>query len=105
MQLKPLSIVSFGLAVLTTLPAVAQQQTTPPLSSAVTMQRLQGVWVEGPGYDIKYGADYETCAARCLATQKCMMIEYYRPEKKCNMYDARRPTKAGGSSNVAVKTP
>lgn len=68
-----------------------------------TMHRLPGVWVEGPGYDVKYGADFNACAARCLAATKCVMIEYYRPEKKCNLYDGRRPTKPGGSSDVAVK--
>lgn len=68
------------------------------------MQRLSGVWVDGPGYDIKYGADYDTCAKRCAAEAKCQMIEYYRPEKKCNMYDAHRPTLKGGSSNVAIKS-
>ena len=46
------------------LSASAQQ----PLSAAAaarSMQRLSGVWVDGPGYDIKYGADYDTCAKRC----------------------------------------
>ena len=82
--------------------SLAQQAPSAPVA-AQSMQRLQGVWVEGPGYDIKYGAGYETCAKRCAAEAKCLMIEYYRPEKKCNMYDTKRPTKPGGSSDVAVK--
>jgi hypothetical protein len=67
------------------------------------IERLDGVWIEGPGYDITYGGNYEACAQRCLATEKCLMIEYYRPEKKCNMYDAVRPRKTGGSSNVGIR--
>ena len=86
-------------------PAIAQQPPTTTPGATLAMTRLPGVWVEGPGYDIKYGATYDTCAARCLAASKCVMIEYYRPEKKCNMYDARRTAKAGGSSDVAVKAP
>jgi hypothetical protein len=33
----------------------------------------------------------------------CAMIEYYRPEKKCNMYNTLRPRLAGGSSDVAIR--
>ena len=70
---------------------------------AAKLERLDGVWIEGPGYDITYGGNYEACAQRCLATEKCQMIEYYRPEKKCNMYDTVRPRKTGGSSNVGIR--
>lgn len=85
-------------------PAYAQQ--SPPGAATPkppAMQRFAGVWVEGPGFDITYGGNYDACAARCLATAKCAMIEYYRPEKKCNMYDAMRPRLKGGSSDVAIK--
>lgn len=67
------------------------------------MTAYPGVWVEGPGYDITYGGDYETCARRCLADPRCRMIEFYRPEKKCNHYDSQRPRLKGGDSNVAVR--
>jgi PAN domain len=67
------------------------------------IERLDGVWIEGPGYEITYGGNYDGCAARCLAAPKCAMIEYYRPEKKCNLYDAVRPRKTGGSSNVGIR--
>jgi PAN domain len=78
-------------------PASAQ---TPAKS---TIQKTTGMWVEGPGFDIKYGGTYEQCAERCVATSACLMIEYYRPEKKCNMYDAVRPLKSGGASIVGTK--
>lgn len=55
------------------------------------MEKLAGVWVDGPGYDITYGKTYETCAARCLAAERCVMIEFYRPERKCNLYAEVRP--------------
>lgn len=68
------------------------------------MQKLGGnVWVEGPGFDITYGKDYDACAARCVNHARCVMIEYYRPEKKCNLYDAVRPRKQGGSSIVSIR--
>lgn len=72
--------------------------------SGAAMQRLAaGQWVEGPGFDVTYGHTYESCAAKCVANAKCVMIEFYRPERKCNLYSSKRPTKKGGSSDVAVR--
>jgi hypothetical protein len=31
------------------------------------------------------------------------MIEFYRPERKCNLYDKVRPRLAGGSSIVGIR--
>jgi hypothetical protein len=72
-------------------------------SAATGIEKLSGFWVEGPGFDIKYGASYEVCSQRCLDLPKCVMIEYYRPEKKCNMYDTVRPRLTGGASIVGIK--
>lgn len=68
-----------------------------------TIERLTGVWVEGPGFDVTYGANYDACAQRCLGNARCVMIEYYRPERKCNLYDQMRPRKSGGASNVGIR--
>jgi hypothetical protein len=99
-------------------PLAAQQATPAPLAEPATtaapaptaegvkaarMERMTGVWIEGPGYEITYGKDYGECAKRCLDRPRCRMIEYYRPEKKCNLYDAVRPRLKGGSSDVAIK--
>lgn len=68
------------------------------------MERLpSGVWIEGPGFEVTYGKTYDWCAARCGETAKCVMIEWYRPENKCNLYSTVRPRKSGGSSIVAIK--
>jgi PAN domain len=93
--------------------ANAQQPTTTPAPNAVaapasapalaTIEKLSGVWVEGPGFEITYGKDYQNCTQRCLSNPKCVMIEYYRPEKKCNLYDTMRPRKTGGSSDVGIR--
>ncbi len=68
-----------------------------------TMEKLAGVWVDGPGYDITYGRTYEACAARCLATDRCRMIEFYRPERRCNLYAEMRTRRKGGSSDVGIR--
>ena len=85
--------------------AVAQSAARPGATSANTtgIARISGVWVEGPGFDVTYGATYDGCAAKCLALPKCVMLEFYRPEKKCNLYDAMRPRLDGGSSDVGIK--
>ena len=67
------------------------------------METISGVWVEGRGYDVTYGGTYEGCAQRCMKTEKCVMVEFYRPEKKCNLYDTLRPRKSGGASNVGIR--
>ena len=84
----------------------AQEKSTAPAQPAAasaTIEKFAGVWVEGPGFDIKYGASYEVCAERCRSLPRCVMIEYYRPQKKCNMYDKERPRLSGGSSIVGMK--
>ena len=86
-------------------PALAQSTGTAPAAAQAkgTIEKLSGVWVEGPGFNITYGKTYEVCAQLCLDTQTCVMIEYYRPEKKCNLYDTLRPRKPGGSSHVGIR--
>ena len=83
--------------------AFAQDQGQVPAQARSSIEKATGMWVEGPGFDINYGGTYDRCAERCLATSSCVMIEYYRPEKKCNMYDAVRPLKSGGASIVGTK--
>lgn len=98
---RPL-VICMTLALLATaLPMIAAKAQ----GSTAQIKKTTGMWVEGPGYDINYGGTYEQCATRCLAAAPCVMIEYYRPEKKCNMYNAVRPLKIGGSSIVGTKTP
>ncbi len=65
---------------------------------------VTGVWVEGPGFEVTYGGNYDGCAQRCLGNKSCLMIEYYRPERKCNLYNTIRPRKAGGSSIVGIRS-
>jgi hypothetical protein len=94
-----------ALAVANAHPAIAQianAQTTTP-SPPATMQKFPGVWVEGPGFKITYGGTYDGCTELCLSTATCVMIEYYRPQNKCNLYNTVRPRLVGGSSDVAVR--
>ena len=81
-------------------PAHAQQ---PPPPKPAVMEKMHGVWIEGPGFDIKYGLSYEACAARCVENKACLMLEYYRPQRKCNLYSTERPQLKGGASDVAVR--
>ena len=99
------SMIFAGTALLLTAGSVAALSQAAPAGPkpAAKIERLSGVWIEGPGFDVTYGGAYDGCAQKCLAHEKCVMIEYYRPEKKCNLYDAVRPRKTGGSSDVGLR--
>jgi hypothetical protein len=86
-------------------PAITPPATATPAApvKAARMERLPGVWVEGGGYVIKYGGNYDACTKLCLDDKSCLMIEYYRPEKKCNLYKQVRPLLKGGDADVAVR--
>lgn len=85
-------------------PAARRPPAATPMIEPARIEKLSGVWIEGPGYDISYGGTYDGCARRCLATARCLMLEYYRPEKKCNLYSAIRSRIKGGSSDVGIRT-
>jgi len=85
--------------------AAAQGPPAPAAGSPVAMERRPGGWVEGPGFDITYGGNYEACARRCLQSARCRMIEFYRPERKCNLYETVRAILKGGASDVAIRRP
>ncbi len=81
------------------------QTVAPPAagSAPVRIVKLSGVWIEGPGATVTYGISYADCAGRCVGDTGCKMLEYYRPEKKCNLYRELRPRLKGGSSDVGIK--
>ncbi len=81
----------------------AAPQVTQPISKGARIVKIAGVWVEGPGATITYGGTYTACANQCLANPSCLMLEYYRPEKKCNLYREVRPRLKGGSSDVGLR--
>lgn len=101
------------LSLIATLPSHADTRTTsigkapqPAATAKVSpdgLEALSGVWIEGPGYRVTYGMTYETCARQCLEADRCRMIEFYKPERKCNLYDNVRPRKQGGSSIVGIR--
>lgn len=95
--IKPPMMVGIGRIAPPATPAPAEPKRTP------VMARLDGVWVQGMGFDVTYGGNYDACAKRCLTHSQCVMIEYYRPEKKCNLYNSLRPRLKGGASDVAIR--
>ena len=90
-------------------PAAAQKLKQEPATKTDAQRgpvilKVPGVWVEGPGFEVTYGSTYEGCAQRCLTTPKCLMLEFYRPERKCNLYDTIRARIKGGSSDVGIRS-
>ena len=98
------SLTSLGRLIATTAAVAASLVATPTIAAPTGLEKKSGVWVEGPGYDVTYGGSYDSCAARCLGADRCVMIEFYRPERKCNLYSSIRPLKPGGSSLVGIRS-
>lgn len=55
----------------------------------------------GEGFDTTFDSDYASCEARCLASERCQMIELYKPEAKCNLFDHKR-TEANAEDDTIV---
>lgn len=75
----------------------------PAVSPTGAIVKLSGAWVGGQGFAVIFGGSYEACAARCLDTPSCMMLEFYRPERRCNLYDSLKPRMTGGASIVGIR--
>jgi hypothetical protein len=63
-----------------------------------TIQRYANRFVEGEGYRTFYGSSYGSCAQSCLADGNCRMMEFHKPDAKCNLYNH---TQIDGSSSDA----
>lgn len=68
------------------------------------MRKLTRHYVEGEGYDTTDGSSFDECSKRCLNDGRCRMMEFYKPKKKCNLFDHTRAVKtADNDAEVAVK--
>jgi hypothetical protein len=81
----------------------------PPTVEA-RMDKLADHYVEGPGYVTfffqqtkGYGGTYEECEKNCLADARCKMIEFYKPLRKCHLYNHARWSGRSKDANVALK--
>ena len=80
--------------------------TTPPPAPPPTgtMRRLTDSYVVGEGYDTILRSHVSDCEDYCLQDRQCRMMEYFRPEKKCNLYSHRNTRPAeGNAALVGVK--
>lgn len=70
---------------------------------AVFIEKLASHYVEGPGYVTHWGGTYDQCDRRCVADQRCVMIEFYKPQKKCHLYDHTRFSGRSDAADVGMK--
>ena len=68
-------------------------------SGNVTMERQANTYVKGEGYDTLYGYSLAACEAQCRSDTGCAMVEFYKPDNKCNLF---RHTKTAGASREAM---
>ena len=62
---------------------------TGPPPAVTKLKILKRRSAPGEGFDTTFDSDYASCEARCLTSSRCQMIELYKPEAKCNLYDQR----------------
>lgn len=110
---RRLCLTTAALAALT-LPVLAQSQSTAPApappAAQVVMQKLPAHYVEGAGYvtffhkETKgYGGTYAECEKNCLADARCKMIEFYKPLRKCHLYNHVKVSGQSRDADVALK--
>ena len=93
--------------------AIAQSLPEPVAAKPVErIERLSGHYVEGPGYvtyfhqqTAGYAGTYPECERNCLADARCRMIEFYKPLRKCHLYDHTRHSGKAPSADVGLKRP
>jgi hypothetical protein len=92
-----------------TAPSVSAPVASTPVAPAV-MQKLAAHYVEGPGYvtffhkETKgYGGTYAECEKNCLADARCKMIEFYKPLRKCHLYNHVKYSGQSRDADVALK--
>jgi hypothetical protein len=79
-------------------------------ATGVSMKKLANHYVEGPGYVTffhqqtkGYGGTYGECEKNCLADARCKMIEFYKPLRKCHLYDHVKWSGKSRDADTALK--
>jgi hypothetical protein len=78
-------------------------QSAPQRASLPTIRRHANSFVEGEGYDTTRTGSYSECEQRCAADNSCVMLEFYKPDRKCNLYANRRSIGSASTADVGVK--
>ena len=86
-------------------------QTGPGVSSGSSasgttreFRKLTRHYVEGEGYATTLDSSYDDCSRRCLDDGRCLMFEFYKPKRKCNLFDHTRAKKTSDAdAEVAIK--
>ena len=56
------------------------------------------------GYATALDSSYDDCSRRCLDDGRCLMFEFYKPKRKCNLFDHTRAKKTSDAdAEVAIK--
>jgi hypothetical protein len=92
----------------TAVPAAPTPAATP--ATSISMKKLGDHYVEGPGYVTffhqqtkGYGGTYAECEKNCLADARCKMIEFYKPLRKCHLYNHVKWSGKSRDADVALK--
>ena len=84
--------------------AAAQPSYQASSAKKVWMKKSTNRFVEENGDITSWaGTTYAACEKRCIETDRCIFLEFYRPEKKCGLFSFKPKQKSGKKADVAVK--
>lgn len=72
-------------------------------SAVARIEKWADHFVDGDGYDKRVATAYADCESRCLSDARCLMMEFYRPTKMCNLFAKTSTAKAATSADVGMK--
>lgn len=107
------ALLALSVAAAAQTPRPAEPASSPTQAQArvgVHMNKLADHYVEGPGYVTffhektrGYGGTYGECEKNCLADARCKMIEFYKPLRKCHLYDHVKWSGKSRDADTALK--
>ena len=75
----------------------------PTIGNTARIVKIANRYIEGDGYSTKTAASFAQCEQRCIADQRCLAMEFYRPERKCNLFEAIKNPLASNDADVGIK--
>jgi PAN domain len=67
------------------------------------LRHVTGRFVEPDGDRLYSTTNYAECAAVCQRDAACVMVEFYRSGRKCNVFYRTVPTKPGGDADIGYR--
>jgi PAN domain len=72
-------------------------------AQTISIRPVPNTFVDGDGYAVVKPSTLSDCERRCVADQQCLMFEFYKPDRKCNLFDHVRAAGPSAEAEVGIK--